>query len=922
MRGRGRRTAPGHDVFTGDTLRELVAVIEIDGEYVSHLTALGLLGVGNHPATPFTVVTRRRRRNRDLAGYPLTFVTHGADRPGESQTISIGDQSIRVSTIEQTLVDLVTDIDHAPSLPDLANLFAEAPYRPDELLRLARQTSDTAYKRSAFLLAWSGQAGHPELPPADLTRTPVRLDPRSAEAAQNWDGRFFVRYPASLLEQPLPSTGDQQADAHNDWMALRNDPAVRRKMAQTPYLPLRDDPAPRAAGWFDELFRNTVASLRDREFEEFLASFTDTPPAAGRYWPRMMTRHIENRPGVFGDRLPEVRDWITRALGGTATDRVEPALRIAFALGMHDEVLQGIAKHGYRLFSAARFDLIRMICRRYIESEFRLASHVFVVAARAEARENRFDEAIAILDRGKSQFEDLDGAEADFGELALATGNLLRISGRLMEAMPELELARECFLSIRDARRVAATDNALGNLMMIRSRPEAARRYYLSALTAFREAGMRDSQASVLGNLGLVEHELGNPKRGALFLTRAVSLHAMLGNHWNGSVAALSLGKMHLAMGQMTKALRLFRDVYALRKRIRHPGGMHEAAAFIAWTCELLGKPGAADSWWDRLPDVVSDETRIQYVVETLRAMRLLLHGRTVEALDVYRSIYDWLLRRESSSAEIGDICYGIGSCLSILGSPETASYLDRALAEAARAPRRIQSVQLRIFCGLLDPARCSGLAWRDDMAGYPATGCFDPFWFLYAARLEEDGSPEATSMLAALIRKTPPDLLEGYTNRDRRLAALLKRFETIHLRAAEFVTLIREGEATPLHISQYTSWTDERPAGTLVIDGPAGIIRYETHASQLKTGSIPLRMLEQLILAHPHPVDPEALYAAAWGMPYDPECDPAALKSAVQRLSGLLRSVFPGAGLERAESPVGPRGIALRLPCRWEAVI
>lgn len=922
MRGHDRRKMTGHDIFAPATLRELVAVIELDGEYVSHLTALGLLGVGNHPVTPFTVVTRRRRRNRDLAEYPLIFVTHGADRPGETQTISIGDQSVRVSTIEQTLVDLVADIDHAPPLDSLADLFATAPYRSEELLRIARQTSDTACKRAAFLLAWAGRAGHPDLPPAELTRTPVRLDPRIGDTDQIWDGRFFIRYPAFLLELPLLSAADASDGSPDEWLSLRNDPAVRQKMAQTPYLPVRDDPAPRAAGWFDDLFRNTIASLHKRELEEVLSSFTDTPPATGRFWPRMMTRRIEARPGILGDRLPEVREWITRTLAGASTDRVEPALRLAFALGMHDEVIQGVAKHGYRLFSAARFDLIRMICRRYIDSEFRLPSHVFVVAARAEARENRFDEAIAILDRGKAQFEDLDGAESDFGELALATGNLLRISGRLMEAMPELELARECFLSIHDARRVAATDNALGNLMMIRSRPEAARRYYLSALAAFREAGMRDSQASALGNLGLVEHELGNPKRGALFLTRAVSLHTMLGNHWNGSVAALSLGKMYLALGQMTKALRLFRDVYALRKRIHHPGGMHEAAAFIAWTCELLGKPGAADSWWDRLPAVVSDETRIQYVVDTLRAMRLLLHGRTDDALDAYKAIYDSLLRRESSSAEIGDICYGIGSCLTILGSSDAYAYLARALTESSHAPRRIQSVQLRIFCGLLDPGRFPGLSWRDDLAGYPATGCFDPFWFLYAERLETDGSPEATGMLAALIRKTPPDLLSVYRKRDSRLAALLKRFEAIRLRAAEFVTLIREGEATPMHISQYTAWADERPAGTLVIDGPAGAIRYETHTSQLKTGSIPHRMLEQLILAHPHPVDAEALYAAAWGMPYDPECDPAALKSAVQRLSGLLRSVYPGAGLERAVSPDGPRGIALRLPCRWEAVI
>jgi len=80
--------------------------------------------------------------------------------------------------------------------------------------------------------------------------------------------------------------------------------------------------------------------------------------------------------------------------------------------------------------------------------------------------------------------------------------------------------------------------------------------------------------------------------------------------------------------------------------------------------------------------------------------------------------------------------------------------------------------------------------------------------------------------------------------------------------------------------------------------------------------------MLSQLFLAYPNPVDAAALYASAWGMPFDPECDPAAFKSAAQRLNGLLRSVSPAVSLTRTFAAEGPGGVLLSLPAAWEAIL
>ncbi|HNW36761.1 MAG TPA: hypothetical protein PKM25_17615, partial [Candidatus Ozemobacteraceae bacterium] len=514
-------------------------------------------------------------------------------------------------------------------------------------------------------------------------------------------------------------------EEHSGWLSFRNHPLVRATILRSFYIPLYKDAGHEYEVWFEAFARETVSRFEGKAFHEFLKSFADENSSEGGPFPREMTRRLETMPEVLNLRNTHIREWVQKSIHSSSLITIEAALRLAFCLGFHDETVAGITKHGYRLFSSGKFGLIQTICRRYLDTDRPIPSQVFVIAARTAARENRFDDAISILDRGKERFENLDDAELDFGELALASGNILRINGRLTEAMAELALARECFAAARDLRRTAAADNALGNLMIMRSRPEAARRYYLSALTAVRTGGLRDAQASVLGNLGLVENDLGNVKRGVLYLSRAVSLHSMLGNSWNESVAALSLAKMQLSMGRMTKALRLFKDVHSVRSRIGHLSGMYEAAAFLGWTCDLLGKPGAAEAWWNLIPPDVSGEPRIQYIVDTLRAMRLLFHGKISDALASYHSILDMLQARESSCSERGDIFFGIGACLTLLQHPEAPGMLSEAVGQMAGSPHRIQACHLRVFSALMYPDLFSGLPYLDDMRNYPASNCF-----------------------------------------------------------------------------------------------------------------------------------------------------------------------------------------------------
>lgn len=906
-----------------EVLEELSGLTEREGEYVSHVTALSLLGAFPEPCVQLTLVSRRRRRNRMLGNMPLVFVTHGSGRPVHTQAVLVGKSRITVSTIEQTLVDLFADLDHAPDLETLAGILACLPFQADSLLQMAAQTSDTVLKRIAFMLCWSGRADHPDLPPTGMTRTPVMLDPR-ADAPYAWDGRFFIRYPSFLLAVPLPRPIADDSPEMIERLNFRNHPAVRDHVARTEYLPLYNNNDSVFGDWLDGFVRAILLPSAHVSLHGVLTSFADREPFERQSVPRLVTRYIEERPHLLDSRRSEILSWVRGHLDARGAATAEAVVRIAFAMGFHEVVLSGISRHGSLLFGAGRVELLQKVSRRYLESEHRLPARLFIIAANIAARENRFDDGLALLDRGKSFFEGLDGGEADFGELAFETGELLRRSGRLTESMAELSLARECFISAKLPDKVADADDALGKLMIMRERPEEARRYFLSALSAAWSSRSVPEQAGILENLALVEHDIGNPRRAAPYLSRAISLYSMLGNRAKIASAGLSLGVMHLSMGHMTKAFRLFKDVHAAMEKIGHVGGTAEAAAYLGWTCDLLGKQGAANSWWSMIPAAPGVEPRVRHTVERLRAMSLLLHDDASGALSVFQALLPEVQGSEFSSSDAGDITFGIAVCMARLGMPDAHELFSRALDRMSATPHRIQSRQSRILPALLYPKSFSGPRFVEDMRCYPGTNCFDPFWYIYADPLAKLESADASALLDHLVGKTPPDLLVIFRRRDKVLDRLLKTRETMSTRASQFVTLIRNGQARPLHTDDYTTWRRAVDSGTFIFDGPSGEIRFGRSRTILKPSSIPHRILVQLFLAFPNPVDSPSLYASAWGIPFDPDCDQAAFKSAILRLSTMLRTVYPGVSLSRSCMGTGQGFgvVSLNLPCAWEAVI
>jgi hypothetical protein len=75
---------------------------------------------------------------------------------------------------------------------------------------------------------------------------------------------------------------------------------------------------------------------------------------------------------------------------------------------------------------------------------------------------------------------------------------------------------------------------------------------------------------------------------------------------------------------------------------------------------------------------------------------------------------------------------------------------------------------------------------------------------------------------------------------------------------------------------------------------------------------------LQQLFLAHPHPIEIESLYKSVWGMEFDPEYDFGAVKSSLQRLKMNLKKVATTATLQRKRNQKGIKAVRLSVSVPW----
>ncbi|GAB4282035.1 MAG: hypothetical protein Kow0029_27370 [Candidatus Rifleibacteriota bacterium] len=901
-------------------LPRLATLISGEGEYLSHQTALYLHGFISSPGNPITIVSSRRRRNRQLEGFDLVFVFHSNLDPKLTQQLNVAGEQITISSLEKTLVDLLKDQSYSPDLDTIAKIFCSVPYNIKQLLSIAKQTSDTVLKRVSLLLAWSGRASYKEIPYRLFKRTPIKLDNRE-KTNLVWNGFFYTKLPARLLSKPVSAPPQDTDLKTRSWMELKALPEFCEKQLQSGMIFIRESPEKKILSIIEAFFIEIFKNLSSEQLEAFLAGYDQQTTVFPPKIPVLLKSFIHSRKDILQLRREEIICWISKNLNSSKLDLVESAIFHALKLELFEEAFEVFEKNCSNFFYAGKFGIINIFADALLNLDWELTPKMLLNITKTYSMQEKYEQALELLEKAKQKAESSGKSLSVIGQLHYATGLVFNRMERCDDALSELFLARESFLVADDQECLAKTECSLGNIYFSRGHPASAKSHYISGLNRARSIKSKPLQASFLANLGMVEYDIGNFNKAARYFTQSFSMNKMVKNFWTASVVGMALGKLQLKLGHFSKAMRLFREIMPVREQKRHTSGIYEICSLLAWICEIIGKAAAAKAYWNHAEKFDSEfiEPRSRFVGQMLKAMNYFYHSRFAEAESLFASMLETAVTRNASAVQRGDCLHGLAVAKLFLDKKEeAASLLSEARHSIGINSRRFQMHQINFIAALYFPDNFPDIDLNSCLAKIHESGVYDPLWVHYANALLNIKSEEAQRYLSFHLSKTPPSSMKILSQRLPTLNRILKSIEKFNNRAGEFVTILTPDETHTLHIEDYENWRKNYPANTLIFDAPMGILKYNENLEKLKPGSIPHSILQQLFLAIPHPVEIESLYKAAWGMSFDPEYDFGAVKSSLQRLKRCLKKITSSASIYHKNSSKGIRALKLSVSVPW----
>jgi len=179
----------------------------------------------------------------------------------------------------------------------------------------------------------------------------------------------------------------------------------------------------------------------------------------------------------------------------------------------------------------------------------------------------RWDEAETVLLEARDLAERLDQlALAIHAEAGL--GRLLRLRGRVAEALPKLQRAYHGYQGLGDQIGLSAVAGELGNAYVRLGQAAQALPYYEEQVRLARRGGSAIAISKALGELALGHRQLGEHDTAVGFALESLELANQLGDPWALGLAYWRLGGCYHERGEpeaaiehLHKSLRLAREV-------------------------------------------------------------------------------------------------------------------------------------------------------------------------------------------------------------------------------------------------------------------------------------------------------------------------------------------------------------------------
>ena len=227
-------------------------------------------------------------------------------------------------------------------------------------------------------------------------------------------------------------------------------------------------------------------------------------------------------------------------------------------------------------------------------------------------------------------------------------GRLYRDTGRLDEAMVQLNAALALFAESGDDRGIASTVDDLGKVHWLKGDYAAALESTQKALTMRRKIGDRRSIALSLNNLGLVYQDSGQFKLALDAFEQALRIRREIGDLVGVSISLNNLGTVAQDQRDDQRALQLFLEAYEVVKETGDRNRLALVLTNLGETYNRLGDPARAvkqlrqaEEIADELGDKLGLAEAVRGLGKAYLAQREYTKAREciARAVDIFREI-------------------------------------------------------------------------------------------------------------------------------------------------------------------------------------------------------------------------------------------------------------------------------------------
>lgn len=901
--------------------KKLSEILNAKTDYISYKAAHYFLGLIPKLPEEIIVISSRRRRDRAIDGVKIHFIYH---KSGRSKAILLlGQKKIPVASVEQSLVDYLSDFAGNLSFEDYVEMFSCLPFCTANLQRLAIVQGETLIKRVNFWLLYSGRISRRETQDFK-TRVPVFLFPKSSACisfdlkSNLYEENSRVLYPANLLSIPLKLAHHPFMTRENYlWNELRAYQPFLGWISERRVFPIKPDQFLPDVGDFTDFFDHEISRILKEELGDFLKEIFLMP--SHKKFPECFANYYQNEVKRKVVWRGYVKNWIKKHLSQVNSPFFETALFHAPSQGLYRVAFAKVRQFSDKILEKNQLRALEPILDQAWEKGDLAEAKLHLLYVRVLFNVRRSNEALSHIAEIRKSGK-LAGDANSLGEMALLAGNILREIRKLPQAISELKIAQS-YLSLSESKgRQISINMAIGMLYKVCAKFRQARKFYIMALKMSDKETNPVIVARIFDGLARIELKAENREDGNRYLQQAMEIYRE-NDDFNAEVGVLIAQSQELGEhGQILQSFGMLLEAEKLVPRLAI-SKKKEVLILLHWMYEMCGLSAIGIAKRDSLE---ISEQQLSYFGKNLEiivdAYAGLLKGNFVFSANNFVKHAAQDNGSYAPPDELGYSFFLLGLSQFLGKLPGAEESWRRACTLLKKFPG-IRSDHALVVISALMPELAPGLNFEQRLKRLIKEDFFDIFWFYYIKDLFKRDQVLARKFLINHLKKTPRNLLFLIKHRASGLKNLLNKASEDEI-FPENLVHFRSGGCEIQPFSWYKAWVTSRKTGPLFVDSIAGKISYMEREVSLRPGSSLFRLISLLTLASPLPLSFKSLFECVWGEPFDKDFDLPAIRTALFRAQKLLSSFSEDFYIViEKEEQVGDSTCFLKISCSWELI-